>query len=39
MDMRELSAEDAAAAMLDETVSPNLPEDGTVAAVEGEKKI
>ena len=39
VNMRELSAEDAVAAMLNKTVSPNLPEDGTVAAVEGEKKI
>jgi hypothetical protein len=39
VNMRELSAKDAAAAMLDETVTPNLPEDGSVAAVEGEKKI
>ena len=39
VNMRELSAEDAAAAMLNETVTPNLPEDGSVAAVEGEKKI
>jgi histidine ammonia-lyase len=39
VNMRELSAVDAAAAMLDESVTPNLPEDGSVAAVEGEKKI
>ena len=39
VNMRELSAEDAAAAMLDESVTPNLPGDGAVAAVEGEKKI
>jgi len=39
VNMRELSAEDAAAAMLNEAVAPNLPEDGTVAVVEGEKKI
>ena len=39
VNMRELSAKDAAAAMLDETVTPNLPEDGSVAAVEGEKQI
>ncbi len=39
VNMRELSAKDAATAMLDETVTPNLPEDGSVAAVEGEKKI
>ena len=39
VNMRELSAKDASAAMLDETVTPNLPEDGSVAAVEGEKKI
>ena len=39
VNMRELSAKDASAAMLDETVTSNLPEDGSVAAVEGEKKI
>ena len=39
VNMRELSAVDAAAAMLDESVTPNLPEDGSVAAVEGDKKI
>ncbi len=39
VNMRELSAEDAAATMLDESVTPNLPEDGSVAATEGEKKI
>ena len=39
VNMRELSAKDAAAAMLDESVTPNLPEDGSVAAVEGEKRI
>ena len=39
VNMRELSAKDASAAMLDETVTPNLPENGSVAAVEGEKKI
>ena len=39
VNMRDLSAEDAAAVMLNESVTPNLPEDGSVAAVEGEKKI
>jgi hypothetical protein len=39
VNMRELSAEGATRALLDETVTPNLPEDGSVAAVEGEKKI
>ena len=39
VNMRELSAKDAAAAMLNEPVTPNLPEDGSVAAEEGEKKI
>ena len=39
VNMRELSAEDAAAAVLNETVEPNLPADGSVAETEGEKKI
>ena len=39
VNMRELSAKDAAAAMLNETVTPDLPADGSVAVVEGEKKI
>ena len=37
--MRELSADDATAAVLNDTVDPNLPADGSVAATEGEKKI
>ena len=39
VNMRELSAGDAAAAVLNETVEPNLPADGSVAETEGEKKI
>ena len=39
VNMRELSADDATAAVLNDTVDPNLPADGSVAATEGEKKI
>jgi hypothetical protein len=39
VNMRELSADDATAAVLNDTVDPNLPADGSVAANEGEKKI
>ncbi len=39
VNMRELSTEDAIEALLHETVSPNLPEDGAPATVNGEKKI
>jgi hypothetical protein len=37
--MRELSADDATAAVLNDTVDPNLPADGSLASTEGEKKI
>ena len=36
VNMRELSTEDAATAVLNDTVEPNLPADGSVAATEGE---
>ena len=39
VNMRELSVDDATAAVLNDTVDPNLPADGSVAATEGEKKI
>ena len=39
VNMRELSAEDATTAVLNDAVEPNLPADGSVAATEGEKKI
>ncbi len=39
VNMRELTTDDAVAAMFDETVTLNLPTDGSVAAMEGEKKI
>ena len=39
VNMRELSADDAAHALLNDKVSPNLPEDGAPATVNGEKKI
>lgn len=39
VNMRELSADDATAAVLNDTVDPNLPADGSGAATEGEKKI
>ena len=39
VNMRELSADDATAAVLNDTVDPNLPADGSVASTEGEKKI
>ena len=39
VNMRELSAEDAAEALLTDAVTPNLPEDGATATVNGEKKI
>ena len=39
VNMRELSAEDAATAVLNDAVEPNLPTDGSGAATEGEKKI
>ena len=39
VNMRELSAEDATKALLNEAVSPNLPKDGAPATVNGEKKI
>ena len=39
VNMRELSAEDAAETLLNDEVSPNLPEDGAMATVNGEKKI
>jgi len=39
VNMRELSADNATAAVLNDTVNPNLPADGSVAANEGEKKI
>ena len=39
VNMRELSAEDAAEALLNDAVTPNLPEDGATATVNGEKKI
>ena len=39
INMRELSAGDATAAVLNEEVTANLPADGSVAETEGEKKI
>ena len=39
VNMRELSAEDATKAVLNNEVNVNLPADGTVAETEGEKKI
>ena len=39
VNMRELNAEDATNTVLNETLTPNLPADGSVAKVEGEKKI
>ncbi len=39
VNMRELSAKDAACAMLEEQVTPNLATDQLAAATEGEKKI
>ena len=39
VNMRELSAEDATEALLNDEVSPNLPEDGAMATMNGEKKI
>lgn len=39
VNMRELSTKDAARALLDEKVTPNLAADGLAAATEGEKKI
>ena len=39
VNMRELSAEDAAQALLNDEVSPNLPKDGAMATVNGEQKI
>ena len=39
VNMRELSADDATTAVLNDAVEPNLPADGSVAATEGEKKI
>ena len=39
VNMRELSAENAAEALLTDAVTPNLPEDGATATVNGEKKI
>ena len=39
INMRELNPEDATNAVLNETLTPNLPADGLVAKVEGEKKI
>jgi len=39
VNMRELSAKDAACAMLEEKVTPNLATDQLAAATEGEKKI
>ena len=39
VNMRELSAENAVEAVLNDEVFPNLPKDGTPATVNGEKKI
>jgi len=39
VNMRELSAEAAAEALLNDAVTPNLPEDGATATVNGEQKI
>jgi hypothetical protein len=39
INMRELTAEDATASILSKTLAPNLPADGFLAEVEGEKKI
>lgn len=39
INMRELTAEDAATSVLSKTLTPNLPADGSIAEVEGDKKI
>ena len=39
VNMRELTAEEATAAVLNEAVEPNLPVDGSVAETDGDKKI
>jgi len=39
VNMRELSADEATAAVLNDEVNSNLPADGTVAETDGEKKI
>jgi len=39
VNMRELSAEDATAAVLNDKVTANLPADGSPASTDGEKKI
>ena len=39
VNMRELTAEAATAAVLNEAVEPNLPVDGSVAETDGDKKI
>ena len=39
INMRELTAEDAATSVLSKTLIPNLPADGSIAEVEGDKKI
>ena len=39
VNMRELTAEDATTSVLSKTLTPNLPADGSLAEMEGEKKI
>ena len=39
INMRELTAEDATTSVLSKTLTPNLPADGSLAEVEGQKKI
>ena len=39
INMRELTAEDATTSVLSKTLTPNLPADGSIAEIEGEKKI
>ncbi len=39
INMRELTAEDASTSVLSKTLIPYLPADGSIAEVEGEKKI
>ncbi len=39
INMRELTAEDATTSVLSKTLTPNLPADGSLAEMEGEKKI
>ena len=39
INMRELTAEDATTSVLSKTLTPNLPADGSLTEMEGEKKI